>query len=155
MEEKMWTENKKAISEVNQILKQLNETSFHKIPKKLLDEIEKNATVNVDYIKPEIALEDLDLEEETKEMLAVISYNYFCDEEERESWNKELRENEQKYQEELRKKYNPDNLFQHTNDEIEENVNHQEIVEQKAMLEYKEPFFRKVWNFIKKYLRIN
>ena len=91
----MWTDNKKAVSEVN------------KIPKNLLDEIEKNSTVNVDYIEPNISLEDLNLEEETKEMLVVIAYNYFCNDKERKDWNKELKENEVKYQDKIREKSLP------------------------------------------------
>lgn len=144
----MWTENNKAISEVNKILKQLNEDSLNKIPKKLLDEIEKNATINIEYIRPDIALEDLDLEEETKEILAVISYNYFCDEEERKIWNQELKENEQRYQEELRKKYSPDNIFKNSKKEVSECI---ETKEENSLVEYKEPFFKKIWNIIKKF----
>ena len=47
----MWTENNKAISEVNTILKQLNQESRKKIPKQLLDELEKNAKFNEDNTK--------------------------------------------------------------------------------------------------------
>lgn len=107
----MWTDNNKAISEVNTILNQMSEESLAKIPKKLLEEIEKNATENTDYIKQNIPLEEINLQEETKEILAVICYTYFCDEEERKKWNEELSENESKYQESLREKYNPDHIF--------------------------------------------
>lgn len=140
----MWTNNKKAISEVNQILNQLNEDSLKKIPQKLLEEIQKNATIQVDYIKPEVALEDINLEKETKEMLAVISYQYFCNEKERKIWQKELEENERNYQEQLREKYNPDKLFDEK-DSIEW------LKEENALVEYKEPFFKKIWNLIKKF----
>lgn len=143
----MWTDNKKAISEVNQILKQMNESSLNKIPKKLLEEIEKNANINVDYIKPDIALEELKLEEETKEMLAVISYQYFCDEEERKIWDKELRENERKYQRKLREKYNPNVLFQTSKMNEKEDER-----EEKTLIEVKETFFQKIWKQIKKFL---
>lgn len=144
----MWTNNKKAISEVNKILNQLNEDSLKKIPQKLLEEIQKNATIQVDYIEPGVALEELNLEKETKEMLAVISYNYFCDDEERKNWNKELQENEQKYQEQLRKRYNPDSIF--NNKEIEKSDD-ECVKEENSLVEYKEAFFRKIWNMIKKF----
>lgn len=147
----MWTKNKKAISEVNTILKQLEKSSYSKIPKKLLDEIEKNATVDVSYIKPEIALEDLDLEEETKEMLAVISYQYFCTEDERKSWQKELEENEKKYQEELNEKYNPENLFKKEELLQEQNLENIQVTSQNSLIEYKEPFFKKLWNWMKNF----
>lgn len=138
----MWTNNKKAISELNTILKQLDKTSYHKIPPQLLAEIEKNACVDVSYIKPEIALEDLNLEEETKEILAVISYQYFCTEEERKAWQKELEE-----------KYSLENLFKNVESPQKENFENGEIKEENSLVEYKEPFFKKLWNFIKKIWR--
>ncbi len=147
----MWTNNKKAVSELNIILKQLDENSYRKIPKKLLDEIEKNASYDVSYIKPQIALEDLNLEMQTKEMLAVISYQYFCTEEEKKDWQKELEENERKYQEELKEKYNPENLFKNLEFSQEQTWEHMERKEETALVEYKEPFFKKLWNFIKKF----
>ncbi len=145
----MWTSNTKAISELNAILKQLNKVSYNKIPKELLTEIEKNATVDVSYIKSNIPLEELNLEQETKEMLAVISYQYFCDEEERKTWQKELQENEKKYQETLQQKYNPEELFKDT--KFEKDQSSQNIPKENALIEYKEPFFTKLWNFIKKF----
>lgn len=145
----MWPSNTKAISELNAILKQLNKVSYNKIPKELLTEIEKNATVDVSYIKSNIPLEELNLEQETKEMLAVISYQYFCDEEERKTWQKELQENEKKYQETLREKYNPEELFKDT--KFEKDQSSQNIAKENALIEYKEPFFTKLWNFIKKF----
>lgn len=92
----MWTDNKKAISEVNRILHQLPDTSLNKIPKQFLDLINENSTEEVDYIESTIPLENLPLEDETKEMLAVICYSYFCDKDERKQWEKELSENEYK-----------------------------------------------------------
>lgn len=147
----MWTNNKKAVSELNIILKQLEENSYRKIPKKLLDEIEKNACLDVSYIKPENSLEDLNLEKETKEMLAVISYQYFCTDEERKDWQKELEENEKKYQEELKEKYNPENLFKNVEFPEKRNSETIERKEETSLVEYKEPFFKKLWNFIKKF----
>ena len=107
--------------------------------------------VDVSYIKPEIALENLNLEEETKEMLAVISYQYFCTEDERKIWQKELEENEKKYQEELNKKYNPENLFKKEELQQEQNLENIPITNQNSLIEYKEPFFRKLWNWIKNF----
>lgn len=147
----MWTSNKKAISEVNKILEQLNEDSLKKIPQKLLKEIQENATIQVDYIKPKLALEELKLEKETKEMLAVISYNYFCNDEERKSWNKELQENEQKYQEYLKEKYNPDNIFNNKETKKSKELDYECVNKENSLVEYKEPFFKKIWNIVKKF----
>ena len=146
----MWTTNIKAISEVNKILNQMAPSSLAKVPQKLLDELEKNATANVDYIKPDIPLEDLNLEEETKEILAVISYNYFCNNEEKKNWDKELLENEKIYQENIKLKYNPDKLFEKNIQKISKDTNTKET----SLTEYKkETFFTKILNFIKKFFK--
>ena len=57
---------------------------------------------------------------------------------------KKFYENEQKYQEELRQKHNPDNIFSKKNKniiEIEDN--------QTQLIEYKETIFRRILNKIK------
>ena len=98
-----------------------------------------------------ISLEELNLEEETKEMLAVISYQYFCTEEERNIWQKELEENEKKYQEKLKEKYNPENLFKKIELSEKPDLENTKTKEQASLVEYKEPFFKKIWNFITKF----
>ncbi len=148
----MWTDNKKAISEVNKILKKLNKESLNKIPYEILNEIEKNSTVNVDYIDTNIPLEDIYLEEETKEILAVITYNYFCNDIEKEEFDKELKENEIEYQNELKSKYNPDNLFK--NKKLENNLQQDtDTVKDKSLIVYKENFFKKIFTMIKQFFK--
>lgn len=93
----MDSKNNKAISEVYEILCQLDKKSLQKIPSDLLENLKANAGYDVSYIKPEIPLEELDLEPETKDILAVISYECFCDDKEKEKWSKIFLENERKY----------------------------------------------------------
>lgn len=150
MKKHMWTTNIKAISEVNIILNQMAPSSLEKIPKNLLNEIKNNATINVDYIKPDISLENLPIEEETKEILAVISYNYFCDDEEKKVWNKELSENEKNYQEKQKELYNPDKIFNNTID-ISKNIKpNNNTVTENSLTIHKETFFSKILNKIKR-----
>ena len=89
--------NKKAISEVYAILNQLSETSLQKVPSILLQKLKDNSGYDVSYIKPEIPLEQLDLEPETKDILAIIGYQCFCDVEEKEKWSQVFVENEMQY----------------------------------------------------------
>lgn len=143
----MWKDNKIAISEVNKILNQLPSQIIEKIPRPLLKEIEENASENVDYITINTKLEDLNLQNETKEILAVLSYNYFCDENEKKEFIEELKENEKKYHEELAKKYDVNNIFKK-----DEKVKKEKIAEEKdtvEMIEVKESFWIKIWNKIK------
>lgn len=85
--------------------------------------------------------------EDTKNLMAVLKYNYWCeDENEKKYLKKMFKDNEYKYQEKLREKYNPDNIFknrQHEN--INANTNSNLPIEVK-----KENFFKKLINFIKR-----
>lgn len=79
----------------------------------------------------------------TKEILTVLYKDYMCDDIERAKLDKTLNENEIKYQNELREKYNPDDIFkdrQKATEKIEENI---EIVA------YKESFFSRIISKIK------
>lgn len=146
----VWTDNLKAMSEVYAILNQLDDSYLMKIPRDLWYVIEENATVDVSYINDSEPLENFNLERETQKILAVISYNYFCTPEEREEWNQVLEENEQRYQDELMKKYNVDNIFDNSNKVIEEDNSE----ENQALIEYEESFIQKVWNRILKIFKI-
>lgn len=105
--------NAKAISEVLYYLKGIRQIDIDKLPKKLLNFLEKNASkdyiCDFDYTKP---LSELDLLDETKGMLGLICINYWCEtEEEKAEFKKKLNENEIQYQKELRERYNLDNIF--------------------------------------------
>lgn len=131
-------------SEVYVILNQLEEDSLKKIPEEMLNKIKENATIEIDYIEENKPLEELNLMNETKEFLAVISYNYFCDEEERKKWNDVLDENERKYQETLKEKYNPEEIFDKKEKPI---IN--ENKECLELIEYKESFIKRLISKIK------
>ena len=68
-------------------------------------------------------------------------------EEKRKQLIEKYSENERKYQEELREKYNPANMFKQAKTEIVEQK--EPIVEPVAMVEYKENIFKRIINKIK------
>ena len=109
----MKAKTKDAYVEVLGILDLLDEEQKNRIPKKLKEFFENNK--NQDYqvnIDSNIPLEEQNLLQETVEILAMLKLNYWCtNEKEKEGLLNLLNENEKKYQEELRKKYNPNNLF--------------------------------------------
>ena len=136
------------LSEIYCLLNYFPKIYVDKIPPKLFNLISNFSNskyfIDVDTEKP---LEEQNISEETKNMLIVFKYNYWSNEEEKQEIIKQLDENEKKYQEELREKYNPDNLFK--NKDIEA-----EIIEQSvAMVEYKESIFRRIINKIKRILK--
>ena len=83
------------------------------------------------------------------ELLSILS------EEEKERINNILKNNEDKYQAELREKYNPDNLFKKQKSEIL-NLENNTITEETAIIEYKEKnFLQKIFDKIKHLFKRN
>ena len=134
-----------AAKEINEILKYIPEEEVNKIPVKLREffkEIEsKNYVVN---INPNILLENQDLKEETKDIIALIYRNYWCSEEEKKELDQKLIENDKRFEEKLREKYNPDNIFKNNVSSEKE-----EIKDQSLVVTNTEKWYKKFLNFIK------
>lgn len=145
----MKAKTKDAYVEVLGILDLLDEEQKNRIPKKLKKFFENNK--NQDYqvnIDSNIPLEEQNLLQETVDILAMLKLNYWCtNEKEKEGLLNLLNENEKKYQEELRKKYNPNNLFKdkeskrviYTNEEL-------------SIVKYKESIFTRIKDWLKRIL---
>lgn len=140
-------EYSEAIAETLDILEHTNNDDINKIPKKFMDFLKENTSktykCNLDYTK---RIKDMNLNEKTIGILSVINKKYWCDDEERKEFEKRLKENEKIYQEELRKKYNPDNLFKGTNKS--KDTREQIATNEVAMVKYEESLFKKIWNKI-------
>ena len=145
----MKAKTKDAYVEVLGILDLLDEEQKNRIPKKLKEFLKNNK--NQDYqvnIDSNIPLEEQNLLQETVDILAMLKLNYWCtNEKEKEGLLNLLNENEKKYQEELRKKYNPNNLFKdkeskrviYTNEEL-------------SIVKYKESIFKRIKDWLKRIL---
>ena len=134
------------VTETLDILNHMDKSYTDKIPKKFKDFLEENKSdsyiPNLDNSKK---IKEMNLKEKTKDILATIYMNYWCNAEQKENYIKTLKQNEEKYQEELKEKYNPDNIFKNkTQKTIQQEQPVQENVD---LVEVKESFFTK---FIKK-----
>ncbi len=133
----------KAYVEILEIINYMGQEYKKKIPSKLLNFFEGNKDLNYEY-----KLESLNLSKpflnETMIILALIEQKYWTTDKEREVLNQALKENEKKYQEDLREKYNPDNLFKNKATKVETEEN------SVAMVEYKESIFTKIKNWFKR-----
>ena len=139
-----------ASAEINEILGYLPTEYVEKIPAKLREFFNKVKKVDyVSKIDPYKQLDEQELKPKTKTLLTVIYRNYWCNEEERAELDKILIENDKKYEEELRERYNPDNIFK-KKEIIEEKV---ETIQDNLPMIVKENIFTKVWNFIKNILK--
>lgn len=150
----MKNEQRESYTEVLTILNYMETEYQEKIPKKLIDFFERNSAKDYKFdIDLDIPLKEQKLKAKTLSLLAMLNLNYWCNsDEEKQELIKHYSENEKKYQEELRKKYNPDNLFKNHNQEntIEEKVTENNV----ALVEYKESISKRFINRIKSIFHI-
>ena len=102
--------------------------------------IENNKASNyISSINPKIPIKDQNIRKETKEILGIIYRNYLCSDEERKKLIEKEQEEIAKFEEELREKYNPNNIFK--NKPKEQKYEKENV----AMVEYKkETFFDRI-----------
>ena len=138
---------RQAYTEIVNFIELLDEYNRNKIPKKLMEffKVEKDNNYTK-VIDPNVPIKEQNLKKETLALIAMLNLQYWCeDEKEKQRLKKIYANNEIKYQEELRDKYNPDDLFKTKQKNIE--TNHSQ---QTAMIEYKElSTFQRIKEFIK------
>ncbi len=104
---------KDAMAEVIWYLKGIREEDIKKIPPPIIRYLNENASkdykCNFDYNK---SLRDLNLLDETRGIIALLCYKYWCTtEDQKKKYLRKLTENERLYQEKLCKKYDTKLLF--------------------------------------------
>lgn len=136
-------EYSEAVVEVLDILKHTRKADVDKIPKKLIDFFEsvKSATY-ISKINHSEKLSHQNLKPKTRALIGMLYRNYWCPSEEKEEFDKILRENYRKDQEALREKYNPDNILKNKEETVVENTNLPVRIK-------KETLVKKIINFIK------
>ena len=137
-------ELKLGITETIEILKLADKKEIDKIPKKFMNFLNEYADKEYKFeIGNEMSLKNLKLRKETKNILAIIAYNYWCDTPEKKSKFNELLNNNQKiYEEKLKNQYNPDNLFKNKK-QVSQNKN-----DSTALVKYKENIIQKILRFL-------
>ena len=155
---------KKMYSEVYGILKALGEKYINKLPKTVLKVITecKEENYNPEY-SMSIPLKEQDINRKSLAMIALFHYNYWCEkEEERKKLKNMLETNEEKHQKEMQEKYSNDKIFNKATTKIEEETISEKVdkfVESSNqstanIVEYKQSFFNKIIDKIKKWFNI-
>ncbi len=132
--------------EINEILKYMSDDILSRIPNDV-----KTYFFNIaskDYIfryDENKSLEEQRIQKETKEMLLIIYKDYVCNEQEKREFIQKRRKIDYEIEEEKRKKYDVNNIFQKENIITEE--------KQLVVVEEKTNLFRKIISFIKKILK--
>ncbi len=138
-----------AYSEVLEILKHLPEEEQKKIPKEKIkfyeDNRDKNYNFNYNITK---TLDEQHVLRETKAIIITLFRDFFATTTQKEKINKILLYNEQKYQEELSKKYNYNDIFS-KNKKEEEKIILPETSNENNLVPCKESIIKKIINKIK------
>ena len=103
---------REASVDVLDILNHMSLTEQEKVSKKFIDFLKENSSEdyvsNLDYTK---SLDEMELSDETRGLISIMYRNYWCTAEEKKELDAKFIENEMKRQEELRERFNPDNVF--------------------------------------------
>lgn len=137
---------KEAFSEVDAIFKLMPSNLLNKIPKKFraIIESEKSITYNPLIKEP---IEEFELKEETIIILALIYRDFLCSNEEKEQLKLRDAEKIKEAEEELRIKYNPDDLFKKRKNTETELVT--EKTQSNQLIVFEEKWYKKIFNIIK------
>ena len=134
-------------SEVYSVLNLLDENDLKRIPEDILFFIKANMSEDVDYMDKNQSLDEIKITRDAEDMLMLLTYHYLCDDTEKVEVNKIMEENEKKHQEELKEKYNPDNVF--NNVKSSEEQSNSSTIETSEIIVTKESFIIKIINKIK------
>ena len=146
-----------AMAETLHYLKGISQDDINKIPDNFITFLKNNASQNYeckfDYTRP---LKELNLKNETRGLIAMICLNYWCEtEDQKNSFIEHLNKNEKKYQEELRKEDNIDDIFKKKEfipkvEKTTENIDKNRLPVQAE----RENIFKRVFNRIMKIFHI-
>lgn len=135
-----------SLSEVSTILNAIEKKLIDKLPNKLINFINENKSdLYQPTFDPKSNISKEQLMPETRRFLAYLYYMYWADESEKLEYKNLLKINETKYQNNLKEKYNPDNIFKNEKD-IKQDTNTLSITQ------YKVPIIQKLINKIKNLL---
>lgn len=137
---------KEIYSEVYQVLNLLGNEYINKLPKSLFNMLEEKRNINYEpKYTEELPLNKQNIKKETLSIIALLHLNYWCENaNEKNELNQMFKNNEDRYQDELRKKYDPNNIFKK---HIQENIIKNEV----SLVEYKESIFKRLINKIKSF----
>lgn len=145
-----------ASAEINEIFKYLPKEEVEKIPSKLREFFKEVSSKDyVTNINPNMPLDKQQIKEKTKDIIALIYRNYWCSEEERKELDQKLIENDKKFEEELREKYNPDNIFKNnvTTTKKEEPEVKEEKIEQSLVPQETGKWYQRFLDMVKKWFK--
>ena len=142
-------ETRVAYAEIISFINLLPQDKQEKIPKNLIEyfkeEMDKESKRE---LTTDISLENQNLKNATWDLIAILYLKYLCeDEEEKKELEQIYAENERKYREEIKEKYNPEKILENRG---KKNTEQQDEVKNLPIEVKKENFIQKIIKFINK-----
>lgn len=137
---------REAFSEIDEIFKLMPISFINKIPIKFRDMIHNEKSKEYQPIIEE-PLENYTLKDETIIILSLIYRDFLCSKEEKERLKMRDAQRMKEVEEELREKYNVDNLFKNRQQVHE---NEQTQINNSLLVIEEEKWYKKIFNIIKK-----
>ena len=138
-----------AFSEVLDVLQHAEIDIIEKIPLEIIKKLKENSSK--EYTSKIDDIDNFSISQKAKSILAVIYQDYLCDKEEKQNFKTILLKNEINYQEQLKEKYNSDNIFE-KQQILEKNS---KKVQNLQIIERKESFIKNIINKIKAFIKLN
>ena len=136
----------KAYTVVLEIINHFSEDEYKKIPKEKIDFYEKHKDRKYDFkINPNIDLAEQNISRKANAILVSLFRDYFATAKQKEILKNLLQQNQEKLEKEKYLKYNPDNIFNKSNSNINDSKDKVALVEIKN-----EVWYRKILNFFKR-----
>ena len=142
------TKYKNAYTEVYEILEQLDEEEYNKIPSEVIKAIEENRNTEYEFeLDEDIELKDQELLPETKAILFNLFRDYLSTPEQKEKIIKMQAEERLKNEQKKQEQYNSD-VFVNKQKKQPIKEEHTELIE------YKENIFKRIFNKIRQFFHI-
>ncbi len=140
-----------AYTEVLEILKNISQEDYNKVPKEKINLFEHNA--NKEYIfdyDSTKTLEEQNVSKTARAIIAILFRDYWATDEQRNKIKTFQNNKRHQLEKEKNEKYSYDNLFKKRNENSIQEVSTEDNV---ALVEYKESIFKKIINKIKNFFR--
>lgn len=137
-----------AYTEILEIIKYLPKEEYEKIPKEKIEFYKQNKDANYKFVfDVSKSLKEQNVSIKTNAIIVSLFREYFATNEQKKKLKIILQQNEKKIQEELREKYNPDDLFKNrkeskTEEYVEENNEQVALSDYKNMKWYKKIVYK-------------
>lgn len=121
---------------------------INKIPNSLMNELVDYAADSKKecFIDTNMSLQEQNISEESKDLIALIYYSFIANEDTKKEIKKIWDINEEKYQEDLQKKYNINNIFKKKNIDNNENTDLIEYKEENNFIKFIKKIISKINN---------